>query len=533
MLHVLPPTERPLVERLNSQNFLEPLPCEICPQPVLVGTAQRSELVDLEPALTPDLYPIDPGTFTSPAGDWLWKALDHREKEGNRLLVNFHSSLAEHEHHENWRSLYRLSPAHIQILRKTLLSESDREWLIQMPKAELHCHLGGLLDLSEQIEVGHALWETLDPAEQSEGIRLAEDFVRQNDVPGGNRWKTVPPEKRAFGAAALLTGRDPDFLQALLWPADMARVALKDNHPWGFQAYEHPGALVGSTILQHPVATRACARKIKDRCERDGLSYLEVRCSPSKYHADFLEVLHTALSEDPRPSDPDIRLLLIADRRRLETLEKTVRLALGHRRSLGGFIAGIDLAGDESEGDPAQLAPLFHDAFAVCLPVTIHAGEGQPAANIWKSAYHLHADRIGHGLTLAADPELARRFRDRRICLELCPTSNREVVGYHDPAYPGSNREYPLRTLIQLGVPLTLCTDNPGISRTTLADEYLAAARMTPGGISLWETLALIKQGFSHAFLSADRREELIKRADRRVADLAREIAETKLNRDS
>jgi adenosine deaminase len=78
-----------------------------------------------------------------------------------------------------------------------------------------------------------------------------------------------------------------------------------------------------------------------------------------------------------------------------------------------------------------------------------------------------------------------------------------------------------------------LCTDNPGISRTTLADEYLAAARMTPGGISLWETLALIKQGFSHAFLSADRREELIKRADRRVADLAREIAETKLNRNS
>ena len=65
-----------------------------------------------------------------------------------------------------------------------------------------------------------------------------------------------------------------------------------------------------------------------------------------------------------------------------------------------------------------------------------------------------------------------------------------------------------------MGLPITLCTDNPGISRTTLAGEYLAAARMTEGGITLWESLALMRQAFVHAFLPSFEREVLIKRAD-------------------
>jgi adenosine deaminase len=196
-----------------------------------------------------------------------------------------------------------------------------------------------------------------------------------------------------------------------------------------------------------------------------------------------------------------------------------VQLALDARKRLGSFVVGLDLAGDEQRGDPQELAPAFREAFAACLRVTIHAGEGEPAAHIWKSAYHLHADRIGHGLTLADAPDLAARFRDRRICLELCPTSNREVVGYYDPDHRGAEARYPLRQLMMLGVPLTLCTDNPGISRTTLADEYLAAARMTAGGLSQWEALALMKQGFLHAFLPASEREPLIKVIDQRIFD--------------
>ncbi|MCK4378535.1 MAG: hypothetical protein KAW01_04290 [Deltaproteobacteria bacterium] len=73
---------------------------------------------------------------------------------------------------------------------------------------------------------------------------------------------------------------------------------------------------------------------------------------------------------------------------------------------------------------------------------------------------------------------------------------------------------YPLKELWDKGLPLTVCTDNPGISCTTLNDEYLAASRYTPGGLSFWDTLAMIKQAFSHAFLPAGEREKLIKKAD-------------------
>ncbi len=64
------------------------------------------------------------------------------------------------------------------------------------------------------------------------------------------------------------------------------------------------------------------------------------------------------------------------------------------------------------------------------------------------------------------------------------------------------------------GLPLTLCTDNPGISRTSLADEYLAAAAMSGYRLSQWDVLAMIKQGFVHSFLSAQHKEKLLKRID-------------------
>ena len=117
---------------------------------------------------------------------------------------------------------------------------------------------------------------------------------------------------------------------------------------------------------------------------------------------------------------------------------------------------------------------------------------------------------------------MAQRFRDRNICLELCPNSNREVVGFKDQRYQYSEHfpEYPLLDLWRKGLPLTLCTDNPGISRTTLAEEYLTAAAMSDYQLTLWDVLSLIKQSFVHCFLSGDEKEKLIKQVDARLYQL-------------
>ena len=217
--------------------------------------------------------------------------------------------------------------------------------------------------------------------------------------------------------------------------------------------------------------------------------------------------------------------MIITDRRdagldREIKIERSVKLAVDAREDpqLGDFVVGLDLAGDEKVGNLDSLKRLYEDAFAACLPITIHAGETEPADRIWEAAYRLHADRIGHGLSLVDNPALAARFRDRNICLEICPTSNREVVGFH---YPGEGSDdgyvsYPLKKMWKdFGLPLTICTDDPGFCRTTLTDEYLEASRLTPGGVSFWDALAMMKQAFSHAFLPAGERENLIKLADK------------------
>lgn len=524
MLHVLAP-EGEAGKRLNDCDFAQPLPPELASliQPVYIGRASRADLIGLPPAITADAYPLpaDDRPFVAD-GRWLSRDISQREVDSANLLVQFHADLARSEPHENWRSLYRLPPALIQRLRDTPLTAVPRDWLISLPKADLHCHIGGILDLDEQVAVGRAVWDLLDGQARAQAQRDAEQWWSQTAQPGGQRWGNLDPGRRARASACLLATYDPEDLRAALWPPGLARIALKARHRWGFAAYEHPGSLVGSTILQTPEAVYATARALLDRCQRDGLAYLELRCSPAKYVRGFLELMHAALGADHTTV---VRIILIADRRDEdrdpERIRSTVRMALDARERLDGRVVGLDLAGDEQRGDPASIAPLFQDAFAACLRITIHAGEGEPAENIWKAAYHLHADRIGHGLSLADAPQLSQRFRDRRICLELCPTSNREVVGFRDPMVresadcPG----YPLRQLMKHGVPLTLCTDNPGISRTTLADEYLTAARMSE--LSVWESLALMKQAFLHAFLPAEQREILIKRLDPCIAAAA------------
>ena len=195
---------------------------------------------------------------------------------------------------------------------------------------------------------------------------------------------------------------------------------------------------------------------------------------------------------------------------------------------------GLDLAGKEESGDlkGKEIAASLEKIFERCLPVTIHAGEGAPAAKIWQAAYHLNADRIGHGLTLVDAPELAARFRNRNICLELCPTSNLEVVGFDDHlreisggksgSAAGAHQLYPLKKLWEMGLPLTICTDNPGISKTTLSNEYLTASRLVDD-FTLWDALAMIKLAFSHSFLPAEPREILMKKADKIIFELVSE----------
>jgi len=562
-LHVVSPEPAPaaLFARTPEQKAEQPTlmaqalvaDLAVCITPLVAGRGQRNELLDI----AMDGQRIDSASFALPlatpaqtlawplpeTGDALHRELMRRQTQSSQLMGNFLAQLAQAEHHENWRSLYRLPPAQIELLRQTPLSPAHTDWLTALPKADLHRHIGGCLDIAAQRLVAEQIWASIPKKNRLQrladvGWLLSEDDddwpwdwpqrllsqPRQSDDP-------TDSTLRAERCATLLRNASDEQLQHNLWGVTEPRIALKTS-THGFAAYERPGELSGSALLAHPAALTPYAQAIVAQARAEGLAYLELRGSPHKYRpldpVGFVRDLQAALeqagaqvqaSAAPSASAPRIGFIWILDRRQPETLSKTVQLALAAKGLMPDFMLGLDLAGDEGGSAPQALAPHFTPAFADCLPLTIHAGEGEAAQNIWQAAYHLHADRIGHGLTLAANPQLASRFRERRIALELCPTSNREVVGFADPAVPESAGlpRYPLRQFMQMGLPLTLCTDNPAISRTTLSGEFLAAARMTDGGLSLWETLALMRQGFVHAFLPSTEREALLKRVDAQV----------------
>ena len=498
--------------------------------PLIAGQTSRSDLLDIN---VDDIKPIRAEDYPLPwpeagviaeftaADTSLSSELKERERGSSRLFGNYLQTISRDESHENWRSLYRLPPRRIDQLRNTLLTDAHRDWLTKLPKADLHRHLGGCLNLDDQRRVADVIWQSLTSAERSQAVKHCQKLLQQARWPWNWPKHLAADDKRtrAHNTAAILLHASAEQLQHNLWQVTEPRLALKDQHPAGFAAYERPGELSGSALLGHPVAIRPYAEAVMQQAVSEGLAYVELRGSPQKYAdqgLDFLTQFHQALTSLPNPTNIQFRFIIIADRRAEDAdLQQTIAMAVQAKHTLNDFVVGLDMAGDESRTKPERIAHLFTPAFEACLPITIHAGEGEAAESIWQAAYHLHADRIGHGLTLNDNEQLAQRFRDRNICLELCPSSNREVVGYCDPDYPETQGMplYPLLSLWQQGLPLTLCTDNPGISRTSLADEYLAAARMV-GKLSQWDALAMIKQGFVHAFIPGQNKERLLKAID-------------------
>ena len=547
----------------SSRNLPErEMACVSVVMPLFVGRGYRSDLLDVEwqgrgPVTgkrfslpqAPKVNAGKPGldfsscSWQAAAGDVnLAVEINDREKEGQQLLGNYLATVSQNESHENWRSLYRLAPRIIDYLRKTELTEEHRDWFQSLPKSELHCHVGGILDVAAQKRVGAAVWKALSENEQKAALVSVAGLLLKKEWPW--EWPgLLRVGDRTANCAALLVNIDEKTLEKHLFAATRPRFSLLTEHEHGFAAYERPGELSGSAILGHEAAIAQYAREIYDYVKRERLLYCELRGSPQKYLGGdglrflrlFSKTLRGLIEKDSESSwQPVFGFIIISDRRDLEKdsgarLEKATELAVkaGDDPELKDFVVGLDLAGKEASGDLRKIASLLEPIFARCLPVTIHAGEGTAANKIWQATYHLNADRIGHGLTLVDAPELAARFRNRNICLELCPTSNLEVVGFYDPSLDGlasaGKKLYPLKELWEMGLPLTVCTDNPGISKTTLTNEYLTASRLV-GGLTLWDALAMIKQAFSHSFLPADDRESLMKRADKIIFEQVAEV---------
>lgn len=191
------------------------------------------------------------------------------------------------------------------------------------------------------------------------------------------------------------------------------------------------------------------------------------------------------------------------------------------------LVLGMDLAGIERGYLPEDLVEHFMDSFKKCLMMTVHAGEDESVESVWQAVYTLHASRVGHGLRLNEHPELKRLFRDRQLCVELCPKSNQYTNGY----IQGKN-DYVLESYKKDNIPLSINTDNPLLShRPTdrvldypLSEEYMILPHLVSKEyINRLLILELIYNGFKCSFLDPKEKARLIECADTEVFNILAE----------
>ena len=133
-------------------------------------------------------------------------------------------------------------------------------------------------------------------------------------------------------------------------------------------------------------------------------------------------------------------------------------------------LVSFGLGGPEIGVPRPQFKPHFDRAIAAGLHSVPHAGESTGPETIWDSIRLLGAERIGHGIAAAQDPELMAHLASNGIPLEVCPTSN--VCTRSVP----SLEEHPLATLVANGVQVSINSDDPPMFSTTLNNEYAVAA---------------------------------------------------------
>ncbi|MEC9394292.1 MAG: adenosine deaminase [Actinomycetota bacterium] len=338
----------------------------------------------------------------------------------------------------------------------------DRDIIRRAPKALLHDHLDGglrpatILDLADQ--VGHCL-----PADDE--AALAEWFHRG---------------------------------------ADRLDLGLY------LETFEHTVGVMQTADACHRVAAE-CASDLAE----DGCVYAEVRFAPALHTErgmklpEVLEAVLAGFADGSAGTGLTIRTLVTAMRTSTDSRE-VAELAVRYRDQ---GVVGFDIAGREAGYPPTLHLDAFQFLQRENFHFTIHAGEAFGPASIWEAVQFCGAERLGHGVRIVDDitvdadgtarlGRLASFVRDRRIPLELCPTSNVHTGAVADLA------SHPIGLLRSLGFRVTVNTDNRLMSDVSMTSEM--ADLLTALGWGLDDMRWLTINGLKSAFLPFDERLALI-----------------------
>ena len=260
--------------------------------------------------------------------------------------------------------------------------------------------------------------------------------------------------------------------------------------------------LIAQKVLASEEILERLAFEVCEDAFNDGVRIIELRYAPTfiadghssltfeKIHQAFLKGIQRARQKMP------IAVGLICILQRIlgvEKVEAVTAFAIENKKT---FLA-LDLADNENGFEPKKFAPYFKKAQQAGLRTTIHSGEApSPLASQWirDSIEILGAERIGHGIQAIHDPEIIELLKRKDILLEVCPYSN-----YLTQAFK-THAAHPLRKLLDLGVPVSLNSDDPGMFASLLSDDYLIAQQYHGFGIKEFNTCN--ENAYRHSFIS-------------------------------
>lgn len=305
------------------------------------------------------------------------------------------------------------------------------------------------------------------------------------------------------------------------------------------------------SVLQSEVALERCAYELAIDNQEEGVRYLEVRFAPQLHmhqHLNAVQVLRAVNRGLERAKDefnrraevragaePKFEYGIICCAMRMfrenfseyygnlmrahrYTPEKDVyrmasmelaRGAIIARDEYGLPVVGFDLAGEEAGYPADEHAEAFSFAHKKFLKKTVHAGEAYGPESIFQAITDLHADRIGHG-TYLLEPDaitakdivdkehyveqLGQYIADRRITLEVCLTSNIQTNPHMKDL-----GEHTFRKLRKHRLSTTLCTDNRTVSNTTVTRELMLAVEHL--GLDRHDLKSIVIYGFKRSFM--------------------------------
>ncbi len=337
-------------------------------------------------------------------------------------------------------------------------------------------------------------------------IRRAPKVLLHDHLDGGLRPATIVDLARQIGYDALPT-TDPDELGR--WFRASASSGSLERF---LDTFVHTVAVMQTRDALVRVAAE-CAHDLAD----DGVVYAEVRFAPEQHLEAGLSLAEVteAVLEGFRlgAQDRPIRVgtLLTAMRHAARSME-IAELAVRYRDH---GVVGFDIAGAEAGYPPTRHLDAFEYLQRENAHFTIHAGEGFGLPSIWQAIQWCGADRLGHGVRIVDDitlspsgyaelGRLAAYVRDRRIPLEMCPTSNIQTGA------AASMAAHPIGLLRELTFRVTVNTDNRLMCGTSLSQEFAGLAEAFGYGVDdmQWFTLNAMKS----AFIPFDERLELINR---------------------